>query len=123
MRHIYGRVSSAVLLAVLTLLAVGQPKAAAAPAPDCHILTVGVDKYVNKQNNLSGCVNDAKAVAQFYAGQKGKLYANTAVSVLLDRQATQAGIRNGLAGLQKAGKAGDHYVLFLEEMKDLKRRY
>ncbi len=71
-------------------------------------LCVGINVYPGGQNNLQGCVNDAKAWAELlvehYAVPRGD------VKVLLDTEATKAKIVAGLKALLARAKAADRLV-------------
>jgi hypothetical protein len=67
-------------------------------------LCVGINNYPGTQNDLSGCVNDAK---DWQAALAGKGYA---VTLLLDAQATRAGMVAALNGLVQGGADGDDLV-------------
>jgi hypothetical protein len=80
--------------------------------PDCFVLSIGIDGY-QKQNRLSGCVNDARDVAARFAAQQGKRFGTVARRVLTERDAGRAAITRGLTWLGGAGREGDFAVLFL----------
>ena len=65
----------------------GAASRAAGQTPDCHVLSVGIDAY--QQSPLKGCVNDARNMAQAFESQRGKLFGNVNVTLLLDRDAEQ----------------------------------
>jgi hypothetical protein len=79
--------------------------------PDCHVLSVGIDAY--QQSPLKGCVNDARNMAQAFESQRGKLFDNVNVTLLLDREGTRGRIGQELDRIRTAGKAGDFVVIFL----------
>ncbi|MEJ8836940.1 caspase family protein [Ramlibacter sp. AN1133] len=83
------------------------PAIAAAPAGDGRriALCIGVDEYPNPQHRLSGCVNDA----QTWAGALTRLGFQT--RMLVNGQATRAGIDAALRELIGQSRAGDVIVL------------
>lgn len=71
-------------------------------------LCVGINEYPGGQDDLKGCVNDAKAWAALLAEHYG--FAPGDVKVLLDAQATKAKIVAGLKALLAGAKSGDRLV-------------
>jgi hypothetical protein len=109
-RHIKGLLLS---LALTTLFLAAAPAHADSPRPDCYVLSFGVDHYASDNvPDLKGCVSDAKNFAQRIQSQKNKLFGSVHDRVLVDGQATGAGINQGMQWLKGAGKAGDFVVLF-----------
>jgi hypothetical protein len=82
-----------------------------APKPDCFMLSVGIDRY--NQNALQGCVNDARNMAQQFQGQKGKIFGQVGITLLLDRDGNRARVGRELDRIKNLGKAGDFIVVFL----------
>lgn len=71
-------------------------------------LCVGINDYPGADNDLAGCVNDARAWAQLL--RERYAFAAADVRVLLDGQATRAGILAGLDWLLGGARAGDQLV-------------
>src|SRR5262245_38005903 len=99
------------VLAVAGLFLSAAASRAAGQTPDCHVLSVGIDAY--QQSPLKGCVNDARNMAQAFESQRGKLFGNVNVTLLLDRDGTRGRIGQELDRIRTAGKAGDYVVIFL----------
>ena len=73
-----------------------------------YALVIGINEYANApQNNLAGCVNDAKTMAA--ALQK---YGFKKVVLLADKQATQAGILQALNDAQRQNDAKQRFVFY-----------
>jgi len=68
-------------------------------------LCIGINDYPGTQNDLSGCVNDARDWA---AELKGRGYA---VDMLLDAAATHAAMSDAMGGLIDGARSGDTLVL------------
>jgi hypothetical protein len=98
-------------LALVALLAEPSWARADAPAPDCYVLSVGVDNYA-KAGRLHGCLNDARDIAAQFVAQQGKRFAKVHSRVLLDAQASRAAVVKGMASLAGAARPGDFAVLF-----------
>lgn len=65
-------------------------------------LCFGINDYPGTQNDLRGCVNDAKNWASLLQSQYGFV-----VTTLLDSNATKANVKKNMLDLIKASKAGD----------------
>ena len=79
---------------------------AAAPAiAEVRALVVGIDDYAHI-SRLQGAVNDAQAVRQALEGA-----GVDDLTLLLDRQATRAAIRDGINGMMRRADPGDVIVL------------
>ncbi len=98
---------------VLTALFAGPAWARAdGTAPDCYVLSVGVDAYAHA-SKLSGCVTDARDAAARFRAQQGKRFGKVTARILVDRQASRAAVGQGLAWLNQVGRPGDFAVVFL----------
>jgi hypothetical protein len=97
----------------LAVILLGSSSAWAQERPDVYVLSVGIDKYQAPVHNLSGCVNDAVGMAKVFQGQQGKRFGKVETHILLDSQATQAAIVQGLDTLRNRGRSGDWYVIVL----------
>lgn len=71
-------------------------------------LCVGINDYPNVNNDLNGCVNDAKAWADLLVGHYG--FAPADVTLLLDAQATKANIMSALTKMVSEAQPGDVLV-------------
>ena len=71
-------------------------------------LCVGINNYPGTGDDLSGCVNDAKAWAALLVDHYG--FQRRSVRVLLDKQATHEAIVDGVKKLVRGAKAGDVLV-------------
>jgi hypothetical protein len=71
-------------------------------------LCVGINDYPGTDNDLAGCVNDARAWAQLLRERYD--FPPAGVRVLLDAEATRAGILAGLDWLLAGARAGDQLV-------------
>jgi hypothetical protein len=81
------------------------------PAPDCYVLSVGVDNYP-KAGRLHGCLNDARDIAAQFVAQQGKRFGKVQARVLLDAQASRVAVARGMAALAATARPGDFAVLF-----------
>lgn len=77
-----------------------------------HALCIGVNAYplLGKFQQLQGCVNDAKTVADLLQRRFG--FPKKHVHLLLDEEATQQGIRNALGHLAGAVTTDDLVVVY-----------
>lgn len=81
--------------------------------PNLYMLSVGVSEYKNSELTLGFCDDDARAVADVFAGQKGKLFNKTEIRTLIDADASRDGILEGLEWLQASATQKDIIILFL----------
>jgi len=97
----------------LAFLAIGTMWARAdGYAPDCYILSAGVDNYPNAPK-LNGDLGDANNTVAAFKSQQGRLFGKVVTQVLLDGQATRGNILQHMQNFTRVGKAGDFVVLFL----------
>jgi uncharacterized caspase-like protein len=82
------------------------------PAPDCYVLSAGIDNYPNEAK-LKGDVNDAHNTTNAFAAQKGKAFGKVNARTLINAQATHANILKQMQNFTRMGKAGDFFVIFL----------
>src|SRR5438445_200217 len=87
--------------------------ACAQEKPDLFVLSVGIDRYQAPTNGLRGCVNDATGLVKVLQGQTGKKFGRVDAVTLTDSQATKAAVATELSALEKKGRAGDWYVVFM----------
>ena len=71
-------------------------------------LCVGINDYPGEGSDLNGCVNDAKDWADLLI--KNYSFPSGSVKLLLDFQATKAGVMDGLKKLLSGAKSGDVLV-------------
>ena len=71
-------------------------------------LCVGINDYPYKDNDLKGCVNDARAWADTLRNTFG--FAKPDVAMLLDKQATKKNVMGALKKLLAGAKSGDVLV-------------
>lgn len=71
-------------------------------------LCVGINDYPGTEDDLSGCVNDARAWAALLIGHYG--FPASDVKILVDSQATKAKMVAGLKALLARAKSGDQLV-------------
>lgn len=81
--------------------------------PNLYMLTVGISEYENSDLTLSYCDDDARAIAEVFQNQKGRLFNQTHVRALIDGDATRDGILEGLEWLQSNATQKDIILLFL----------
>jgi hypothetical protein len=112
MQRLFRNTRRLFLAAALTaVLAAAAPARADQPLPDCHVLSIGVENYPT-QVPLPGCANDARYLADRFQKQEGKLFGKVHTTVLVNDQATEDAISQGMGLLYKQGKAGD-WVVFI----------
>jgi metacaspase-1 len=78
------------------------------PKPARRALCVGINDYPYADNDLKGCVNDAKAWASLLKGPFG--FAGSDVKMLLDNQATKKNVVAALKDLLAGARPGDVIV-------------
>lgn len=83
-------------------------KSGKAKAAQRRALCVGINDYPYEENDLKGCVNDAKGWAGLLSDQFG--FAKSDVRLLLDGQATKKNVLNGLKDLLAGAKPGNTLV-------------
>jgi WD40 repeat protein len=94
--------------------------------PNLYMLAVGVSDFANGDiSDLEYCDDDATAMAEFFAGQEGGLFAKTEIRLLTNADATEAAIQEGLDWLEKSATQKDFVVLFLAShgMNDEKGKF
>lgn len=69
-------------------------------------LCVGINTYPNPQNNLRGCVNDAKA----WKALLKEVYGFAAVTIILNSKATYRNVKNALVKMVDEAVTGDVLV-------------
>lgn len=81
--------------------------------PKLYILAVGVSKYANTDFNLFFSAKDAKDFAELMLKQKGLLYRDVEVNLLLDEQATRDAVIEGLDWIGKQTTSKDVAMILL----------
>jgi len=81
--------------------------------PKLYILAIGISRYQNKDLRLQFASKDAKDFVEAMKPQKGKLYEDVVVKLLVDEQATKEEILDGLEWLQKQATSKDVAMLFI----------
>jgi WD40 repeat protein len=82
--------------------------------PNLYVLAVGVSEFADSSiSALEFCDDDATAIADFFAAQEGGLFAKAEVKLLVNAEATEASIQEGLNWLEKSATQKDIVVLFL----------
>jgi len=81
---------------------------------DLYVLSIGVSRYKNlpREEQLQFAHNDARAMAEFFKGQEGRLFRQVHVRLLVDEQATKEAIQSALFELIERVKRSDTVVLF-----------
>ncbi|MCX5809709.1 MAG: caspase family protein [Proteobacteria bacterium] len=84
-------------------------------SPKLYILAIGVGKYINfpPENQLKYAAKDAHDFVEAMKGQKGKLYRDIGVRLLIDDTATRDNILDGLEWIQKETTSKDVAMVFL----------
>lgn len=94
--------------------------------PNLYMLAVGVSDFADDEiSDLAFCDDDASAMAGFFGGQEGGLFAKTEIRLLTNEDATEAKIQEGLDWLEKSATQKDFVVLFLAShgMNDEKGKF
>ena len=78
-----------------------------------HALAIGISNYNQKQFSLGFGRADAEAFRDLVNHQRGQLFQNADAVALVDEQATEDGIRNGLQQLRKSVVQFDLAIILL----------
>lgn len=81
--------------------------------PNLYFLGVGISDYENPKLKLYFCDDDAKAIAEAFQKQEGKLFGKVETTVLTDANATRIAVLDGLGWLEKNATQKDIVILFL----------
>jgi WD40 repeat protein len=82
--------------------------------PALYLLSVGISVFTDRSiDPLTYTVRDAEGIANFYRGQKNRLFSDVFVTLLTDRQATKQNLLNALADIQKQIKPNDLFIFFV----------
>ncbi len=79
--------------------------------PRLHVLSVGVSRYQDSQLNLRSGRADAESIAQAF--KPGSLFEEVKVTLLVDDQASVAGVRKALQDLKAGAAPQDTLLVFL----------
>lgn len=93
--------------------------------PDLYVLAIGVSKYENPDYNLDYAHKDAIGLASVLEKQSGKLYNNVFKRVLIDQEATQDDVLDGLDWILKEATQKDVSIIFVagHGLKDERGNY
>ncbi len=81
--------------------------------PKLYVLSIGVSNYQDRDLTLGFAAKDAEDFAKSMERQKGGLYRDVMVRVLVDRQATKDDILDGLEWIQRETTSKDIAMIFL----------
>ncbi len=81
--------------------------------PKLYVLAIGVSKYEDKNLTLGFAAKDAKDFGESFLKQKGGLYRDVAVKVLIDEKATKDEIIDGFDWISKETTSKDVAIVFL----------
>lgn len=107
--------SDRVLFAEGPSLVLRRPGAAQAPAGAGRLIlvAVGVDSYADPSLNLRFAVADARTVADSMRGGGARLFRETRVTLLTDRDATRGNILRALGEAAEVAAPEDTFVLYI----------
>lgn len=78
-----------------------------------HVVAVGINQYSQKAMNLKFAAPDAKAIGDLFQSRGRTVYDNVQLNLVLDTQATRAGILAALKKVAAAAQPDDLAVLFV----------
>ena len=81
--------------------------------PTLYLLSIGVSEYKNKAYDLAVADKDARAMTAMFEAQSGKIYKKVVSKTLLNSQANQDNILDGLDWLDKEATSKDVVVVFI----------
>lgn len=93
--------------------------------PNLYLLAIGVSEYQDSAYNLDVAHKDAEAIASVFAGQRGKLYQTVDIRLLINQDATQDNILDGLDWILRESTQKDLSLLFVSGhgLKDERGNY
>ncbi len=110
------KVAASFVGTVALLAALGfQPTlshAASVQKMDLYAVIIGIDKYKDPSNNLELAAKDAKDIHTFLNERK-HLFANIRTKLLLDKEATRAGVLGALKDHLQQARSGDIVLIYL----------
>ena len=80
--------------------------------PKLYVLSIGINKYQNKDFALQFAAKDAGDFAGIMAKQKGLLYGDVAIKLLTDNNANRSNILDGLEWIQRETTSRDVAMIF-----------
>jgi hypothetical protein len=81
--------------------------------PKLYVLAIGVSKYEDKNMTLQFAAKDAKDLVESLIRQKGGLYRDVVVKILIDEKATREEIIDGFDWISKETTSNDVALVFL----------
>ncbi len=81
--------------------------------PNLYLLSVGISEFGNSQYNLNFAHADAESISALFGTQSGKIFGQTSIRQLTNRQATRAQILDGFAWLKSQATPRDVVVVFI----------
>jgi WD40 repeat protein len=81
--------------------------------PKLYVLAIGVSKYEDKNLTLQFAAKDAKDLVESLIRQKGGLYRDVVVRILIDEKATREEIIDGFDWISKETTSNDVALVFL----------
>jgi WD40 repeat protein len=94
------------------------------PEPELHLLAVGIGRYNRGIAQLPFAASDARAIANVFRKRAQSLYKRVHVTLLLDEEATRAGILRAIAQVSERARPQDTLVVFVSGHGHLvKQRY
>ena len=81
--------------------------------PKLYVLAIGVSKYEDKNLTLQFAAKDAKDLVESLIRQKGGLYRDVVVKILIDEKATRDEIIDGFDWISKETTSNDVALVFL----------
>jgi uncharacterized caspase-like protein len=81
--------------------------------PKLYVLAIGVSKYEDKNLMLQFAAKDAKDLVESLIRQKGGLYRDVVVKILIDEKATREEIIDGFDWISKETTSNDVALVFL----------
>ena len=81
--------------------------------PDLYVLAVGISKYKDTNLQLEYADKDAEAVVKLFTSQKGGMFNDVKVRMIVNEEATREAILEGLGWLREEATPYDLRVVFL----------
>jgi hypothetical protein len=101
------------------------PQEEQARQPKLHLLSIGVSEYANQRLNLRYAHLDARDFAGAWDSQRGRLYSDVAVTVLVNAEANSSRVREAMSSLVAGVDRHDVAVIFLSAhgVRDAQQEY
>jgi WD40 repeat protein len=90
-----------------------KPDQIDATKPNLYLLAIGVSDYQNEQYDLVFCDEDAKAFADFFKKQEGKIFGKVEARVLINQDATNDSVVEAFEWLVSQATHKDMVMLFV----------